>query len=275
MLVERILDILASLSLVRREGDTFTAENGLLPLVTPPAKTFFLANLQVNYFQSRHLIDSAKKPTMTVGWNFTEPEILQSQGFFSASGGDSLRNELYPRLGDLTMRLQAPSARFLDVGIGVGALSIMVCRSLPNLHVVGIDPQEAPLAVARRNIAVAGLTDRIELRKQGVEDITDKEAFDLAFFPQAFMPDDVVKRGLRNIWRALRPGGWVLVATVSITGMELQATVSRLQDTLLGGSARIPSQVQAMLTDASFNSVNTYAFPGGGTINIVAGQRSI
>jgi precorrin-6B methylase 2 len=171
--------------------------------------------------------------------------------------------------------LQTPSARFLDVGTGVGSIAIAACRFLPNLHVVGLEPQDAPLAEARRNITAAGLTDRIELRKQGIEGITDKETFDLAFLPQSFMSDDVVKRGLRDIFRALRPGGWVLVITICTQGMELQAALSRLRDTLWGGSARIPSQIQTMLSDAGFTSVNTYKLPLGATNNIITGQRPI
>jgi len=134
---------------------------------------------------------------MALGWNFTEPEILQSQGIASARFGDFIFRELIPRLDDLASRLQAPSARFLDVGTGVGAISIAACRFLPNLHAIGLEPQDAPLTEARRNITAAGLTDRIELREQRIEDMADKETFDLAFLPQSFMSDDVVKRGFR------------------------------------------------------------------------------
>jgi SAM-dependent methyltransferase len=272
-LVERILDILVALNLAQRDGDNITADKGLLSLVAPPTKTLFLNNLRANYFESRHLIDSARKPAMELGWDFTEPEILQAQGLVSAGASAALVGELFPKLGDLTSRLQGPSARFLDVGTGVGAISIAACRLLPNLRAVGLEPQDVPLAEARRNITAAGLADRIELRKEGIEDITDTEAFDLAFFPQSFMSDDVVKRGLQNIWRALRPGGWVLVITLCLPGMELQAAIPRLRDTLWGGSARIPSQVQTMLGEAGFTSVSMFKYPLGATNSIIAGQR--
>ena len=45
-LVERILDILIALSLAQREDDTYKVDKGLLPLVTPPRKAFFLGNLK-------------------------------------------------------------------------------------------------------------------------------------------------------------------------------------------------------------------------------------
>lgn len=83
-LVERLLDVLAALGLLQREGNTFIAESNLLPLVTPPAKSFFLANSKVNYLGSLHLITSALEPGKSIGWSFTEPEILQSTGNASA-----------------------------------------------------------------------------------------------------------------------------------------------------------------------------------------------
>jgi predicted O-methyltransferase YrrM len=273
ILVERIFDVLASLNLVQRQGEMFTADKGLIPLVSPPGKNYFLASLRASHFQSYYFAETAQKPASSIGWNFTEPPILQSQGLISAAGMDSSLKQMVSRLDGLAARLQSSSARSLDIGVGVGALSIAVCRALPNLHVVGIDTQDAPLTEARRNIAAAGLADRIELRKQGIEDLTDKEVFDYVFFPQSFMPDAVVRRGLTNIWRALRPGGWLTVATMCIPGTDLQATLSRLRDTLWGGGGRVPSQVEAMMTDAGYASIRVSEVPGMPTFRGIVGRR--
>lgn len=272
VLVERIFDVLASLNLVERQGEMFTADKGLIPLVSPPAKNYFLANLRTSHFQSHHFVETAQKPTSSIGWNFTEPSILQSMGLFSAAGMDSSFKQMMS-LDGLAARLESSSARVLDIGVGVAALSIALCRALLNLHVVGIDPLDAALVEARRNIAAAGLADRIELRKQGIEDLTDKEAFDYAFFPQQFMPDDVVRRGLTNVWRALRPGGWVTVTTTCILGTDLQATLSRLHDTLLGGCAHVAPQIEAIMTDAGFTSIRISEVPGMATIRGISGRR--
>jgi predicted O-methyltransferase YrrM len=89
----------------------------------------------------------------------------------------------------------------------VGVIAIELCRSYPALRVVGLEPAAAPLAQARRNVEAANLADRIELRQQRVEDLGDTEAFDLAYVAQVFLPDAAFEAGLRNVWRALRPGG--------------------------------------------------------------------
>jgi SAM-dependent methyltransferase len=272
-LLERVLDVLVSVNLIHRDKDVFVIDKGMLPLITEPVKTFYLANLLANYFEGKDLMDNARKGSITLGWDFTEPDILQSVGFSSSIQTEFFVRELAPKLGDLASRLQSPSARFLDVGSGVGAISIAACRLLPNLHVVGLEPQEASLAVASQNIAAVRLTDRIELRKQRVEDMADTSAFDLAYFPQLFMPDDVVKLGVRNTWKALRPGGWIMLLVICVPGMELPATISRLRDTLFGGGARFPAQVEVILNEAGFTSVSTFKFPRGETYNIVVGQR--
>ncbi len=274
-LVESILDILIALNLVQLKGDTYILDPGLLPMIKMPIKIFYLANLRSNDLECRDFIDSARKATLDLGWHHTEPEILQSQGWASATTISVMFIELFPKLGDLFSRLQSPSASFLDVGTGVGAIAITASRFLPNLHVVGLEPQDAPLLEARRNIAAAGLKDRIELRQQYVEDMEDEGKFDLAYFPQAFMPDDVVKRGLANIWRALRPGGWVVAVATCLPGMELRAAISRLTSTLMGGYARLPDQVQKLVSEANFTSLSTYTLSSTDILTVVAGQKPL
>jgi hypothetical protein len=88
------------------------------------------------------------------------------------------------------------------------------------------------------------------------------------------MPEAVLKCGVRNTWKAMRPGGWILLLVICVPGMELPATISRLRDRLFGGGTRFLTQVQAILNEAGFTSVSTYKFPRGETYNIVVGQRS-
>jgi predicted O-methyltransferase YrrM len=271
-LVEGILDVLVALGLVRREGDTFASESGLLPILHSPAKEDFLADLRTTYLQSWHLIQSAKQDNLAPGWHHTDPEILQAQGRSGRALTQMVAQQVYPLMEGLEERLNAPTAAFLDVGTGVGIVAIEHCRLFPNLHVVGLEPQEAPLAEARRNIAAANLGNRIELRSQHVEDLTDREAFDLAYLPQVFMPVEVVKRGLGTIWRALRPGGWVSLAAISAPGAELGAVQSRLRNVLWGGDVLFPEQVADMVREAGFQSVQVGGARGSMLKGIV-GQR--
>jgi hypothetical protein len=268
VMVERVCDVLASLNLMQRQGDTFTLGSGFLPMLS-----FVIAQMRAHSRESRFFMDSARQPAKPLVWDFSDPEILQSRGSASASFSATVFKGLFPRMGNLIERLQSPSASFLDVGTGVGAIAIAMCRALPNLHVVGLDILATPLVEARRIAGAAGLTDRIVFRQQDVQDMKDNEVFDLAFFPQMFMPEEVVKRGFTNSWLSLRRGGWIMVAAGCIPGMSLQASVSRLRDTLVGGSARIPSQIQSMLIESGFISVDM--FDVSETSKLVFGQRPV
>ncbi len=113
---------------------------------------------------------------------------------------------------------------------------------------VGLEPQDAPLAQARRNVTAAKLEDCIELRAQRIEDLADREAFDLVWLPQAFLPREVLERGLRRAWAALRPGGWSLLLAFSTPGMNLHAALLRLANVTYGGDPLYPEQIAELLT---------------------------
>jgi ubiquinone/menaquinone biosynthesis C-methylase UbiE len=57
----------------------------------------------------------------------------------------------------------ANSLAVLDLGAGTGLIPIELCRRAPRIHVVAVDAAAHMLAVARKNVAAAGLANRIEL----------------------------------------------------------------------------------------------------------------
>ncbi len=69
------------------------------------------------------------------------------------------------------------------MGVGVAGLSIAMSRLWPTLRVVGVDPWAPSLVLAREKVRAAALTDRIELRHQAAEDLTDVDSYDLAWIP--------------------------------------------------------------------------------------------
>jgi SAM-dependent methyltransferase len=272
-LVEGVLDVLVSLGLLLRAGDVYSSTPDLLPLLQSPARDALLADIRTVYLQSHEMIDAAKRRTLMAGWYHTNPELLAAQG---ASGGPlfhMLAQTLFPRLDGLLERLQGPTATFLDVGTGVATIAIQMCRLFPTLHAVGLEPQDAPLAEARRNVTAARLGDRIELRAQRIEDLDDKEAFDLVWLPQVFLPREVLERGLRRAWAALRPGGWILLIAFSTPGMDLDAALFRLANVALGGDPLYPEQVAELLAAADFARTQVLPGPPGSIPKLIVGQR--
>jgi 2-polyprenyl-3-methyl-5-hydroxy-6-metoxy-1,4-benzoquinol methylase len=272
-LVEGMLDVLVALGFLLRTADGYSSTPDLLPLLLSPARDALLADMRTVYLQSRAMIDAAKRRTLLAGWSHTDPELLVAQG---ASGGpffSMLTHTLFPRLDGLVERLQGPTGTFLDVGTGVGTIAIQMCQLFPRLRVVGLEPQDAPLAQARRNVTAAKLEERIELRAQRIEDLADREAFDLVWLPQAFLPREVLERGLRRAWAALRPGGWSLLIAFSTPGMNLDAALLRLATVAYGGDPLYPEQIAALLAAADFARTQIVPGPPGSIPKLIVCQR--
>lgn len=173
--------------------------------------------------------------TRSLSWTHTETEILQVGGDVSAGFADALTHTIVPHLDGLSQHLGSSDGSFLDVGVGVAGLSIAMAHLWSSLNVVGIDPWAPSLALARENVRNAGLTDRIQLREQAVEDLSDTDAFDLAWIPSAFMPEKVIPAACEHVYRALRPGGWLLFAMANPGTDPVTASLVRLRTVLWGG----------------------------------------
>lgn len=60
--------------------------------------------------------------------------------------------------------------RIAEIGVGSGAISIVLARKFPHLNVIATDICDTPLEVAQQNIDTFGLQDQIELRKSNLID---------------------------------------------------------------------------------------------------------
>jgi precorrin-6B methylase 2 len=197
------------------------------------------------------------------GWQDRDPVVMQafgevSQGFW--------RN--VERLGSphLIARLDRPGGRFLDVGTGVGWLSIGMMQRWPGLQAVGIEPLPGALALARANLAAAGLSDRMLLRLGRAEALRDVAAYDLVFVPGAFIPAAALPAILSAVRRALRPGGCLMLAV-------MQAPVDRrrvaaFRAAVWGGDVIGLDGGEALVRAAGFDRMRAVA-PAGGLIGFV------
>jgi SAM-dependent methyltransferase len=270
-LATALLDVLLALGLADRDAGRYQATPAFQAFLAATSPDDLLPWLRSQHLQSRQMVDGARHGDLRPGWTHTDPELLQAQG---RSGRAATRElaKVFPLLPGLHERLQAPGATFLDVGLGVGIVSIELCRIYPALRVVGLEPGEAPAWEARRNIAEAGFADRIAVQSQRVEALTDQAAFDLAYFPQVYMPLDVVRVGLQRVYDALRPGGWITVVAISATGDDLHAGTARLVNILWGGSPLSAEEVADMTRAAGFEAVQIGGAPGS-VVKGIGGRR--
>src|SRR5262250_3869811 len=91
-----------------------------------------------------------------------------------------LGREWLPGIPDVHARLSAdPPARVADVACGAGWSSIGIARAYPKARVDGFDLDEASVALARANVAEAGLADRVDIAVRDAGDSTLAGRYDL------------------------------------------------------------------------------------------------
>jgi SAM-dependent methyltransferase len=171
----------------------------------------------------------------------------------------------------LNAALSAPGAVALDVGAGVAALSVALCRGWPGLRVVGLEPW--PFALRHARETVRGFEDRIELREQRVEDMTDTEAFDVAWLATPFISPSVIPLALERAHAALKPGGHVIYGLYAGPPDPLSQRLVELRTTRSGGAVLSEAEACALLAAAGFadrhEAPRTWAAP----VRLVLGTK--
>ena len=255
--VDEVLKALGALEAIR----------GLGPAEVAPV----LAGIRADLLLGAKLIS---RGSSAPGWSHAEGELLQSFGDVSAGFPRLLKTKIAPQLDGLLDRLDGPDASFLDVGVGVAALSIEMVRQWPSLRVIGIDPWSPSLAIARQNVRSAGLTAQIELHEKAGEDLAYTDAFDLGWVPSAFIPERSIPKIVERVSRALRPGGWLLLAMVNPGADPLVAATARFRTTLWGGSLLTTDAVKTLLRGSGLVEARMLAGPPGSPIAMAAARRA-
>jgi SAM-dependent methyltransferase len=208
------------------------------------------------------------------GWSHTEADLLDAAGDVSAALPARLAGAVVPSLAGLAARLAEPGARFLDVGTGVGVLAVEMALRWPSLHVTGIDPWEPALARAEARVRGAGLADRIELRHQAAEALDDEGVFDLAWIPGVFVPEGALAGAIHRVHRALRPGGWLVMAALAAGGGSVDAAVFRLRTVLFGGAVTTVERVEGLLRGVGLLDVRALPAPPGAFTALLVARRA-
>lgn len=205
-------------------------------------------------FALRDAADLLADPARGPGWRHEDPGLIQSIGRASRRVVHEVEaaSTTRPLLREV---LRRPGGAFLDVGTGAGWLAIEAARMWPALRVVGIDVWEPSLALARANLAAEGVEGRVELRRQDVDALSDRDAFALAWLPLMFLPEGLVGNALGRVRDALAPGGWLVVGRFPSPPQPLGRALSALRTVRSGGHPWTDGELEALLRDAGFGSV--------------------
>jgi hypothetical protein len=205
-------------------------------------------------------------------WTRQDDEALLAQGRASAQGAGPFKMFAVPMMEGLGELLAGPRPVMLDVGVGVAAMAVAWCQTFSGLHIVGIDVFPRALELASRLVAEADLADRIELRKQNVIDLDDRDSYCFAWLPAPFIPPKTLQGSVPRIMAALVPGGWVGIGHGKFGGDPASDANTRFQTVAFGGTPLDNDQARLLLGRAGFESVVTLPTPQGAP-GITVGRR--
>ena len=117
-------------------------------------------------------------------------------------GADRARKKLFDQAS------VRPHHRVLDIGCGTGTFAVALKRWLPDVEVMGLDPDPRALARGQRKAARAGVSIRFDQGFANALPYSDAH-FDRVFSSLMFhhLAHDAKLETLREVRRVLRPGG--------------------------------------------------------------------
>jgi SAM-dependent methyltransferase len=243
----------------------------LLDGIGPQEATTMRALIRAMVLNDTKLLFESRRSKM---WDHVEPEILESFGEIARSlHAQGFARQVVPACEGLAERLRSAGAALLDVGVGVASSAIALAQMWPELRIVGIDPWEPSLRIARDNVDQAGLGHRIELRRQGIEALEDRTAFDYIWFANHFIPERFALPGLQRALEALRPGGWIGVGTNNEAAPAPVLALARLREAQWGGTEWSTAHAEKVLREIGFVDVRALPTPAGGMVTMVVGRR--
>ncbi len=99
----------------------------------------------------------------------------------------------------------------VDLGTGPGFLSLELHKLLPQARIIGVDPSEAMLQMARENAHRAGMSN-YEARLGRAEELpVESNSVDLVVSQSSFHEWEDPQKGLAEVFRVLKPGGILLL----------------------------------------------------------------
>lgn len=138
-------------------------------------------------------------------------------------------------------------ASVLDVGTGTGILAIAAAKAFPDASVLACDNDPEAVTVARENVAINGLADRLELRVASAEDYP-ADGFDIVF---ANLTADVIIPMANDLLRVTKAGGFLILSGI----LDVQI------DSVTGTMIAAGGQVAEVRADGEWRGALVYRLP--------------
>lgn len=107
----------------------------------------------------------------------TKRVSFYSEEFFISEGALIPRPETELLIDEVLKNIEDKNASLTiaEVGVGSGIISVMLAKLLPNARIIAVDISQAALGIAKKNIELFGVGNRIELRLGSLLQPVDEE----------------------------------------------------------------------------------------------------
>jgi ubiquinone/menaquinone biosynthesis C-methylase UbiE len=146
--------------------------------------------------------------SMLCGWSSCRRSRPASEAEQFDRIARKLFKDVYPGLArQITEDFGVTKGLCLDLGCGPGYLAIELAKRT-GLSIIGVDIDSEAVAIARRNVRLAGLQDRVAIERGDVHHLrfSDGQA-DLIVSRGSFLFWKDMAKAFKEIERVLRPGG--------------------------------------------------------------------
>jgi SAM-dependent methyltransferase len=201
----------------RPASGKFTLAPFMDQLLLDDADFQYSAGLATSFAVESRLADRIAERFQTgEGIPFAEfgSEMVDSIHAFSKAAYELfLPSVLLPALPDVMSRLRE-GGTILELGCGAGAGLVSLAHTFPDCTVTGLDPDPTSIALARRRIDEAGLSEHVHAEEMRGEDLTSEDAFDFIYVQISLHEMDDARAVLANARRALKEGGTLLITEI-------------------------------------------------------------
>jgi hypothetical protein len=120
----------------------------------------------------------------------------------------------------------------------------------------------------------AGFDSRITLRNQDVTALDEVDAYDCAWVPTFFIPEDAMSTAIAKIVQALRPGGWVVLGRFEPPPDPVAVAAMALRTLRSGGTTLDVEGATDLLQGAGCTSIHPLEHSAQIPIGFVVGQKT-
>jgi len=245
---------------LRREGDAYALAGRLATRLASPQHDALAAFVEEAVGLHHRVVWEAPR-RMREGRRF---HLADQDGEVIARSSRLLE----PVVGEAVDRIVPAegAVRLLEIGCGSGVYVQRAAARNPRLVATALELQPDVAALARRNLAAWGLSDRVAVEDVDVRRKAPQAVFDLATLHNNIYYFPVVERValLAHVRRFLVPGGRLLLTTGCTGGTATMSTLS-LWGALTDGCGRLPApaELEAQLREAGFTGVESRSLVPG------------